>query len=123
MIRILVVEDDVITRLALQEDLLDWGAAVVAHHDAESALIQLQAKAFDAAIIDIALPRMRGDTLARECRRLYPEMGIVLATGLHEHEVRRLFESSPKIEVLEKPFEFHVLRERLERLGLTLGSR
>ena len=36
----------------------------------------------------------------------------------HDHT-----KSSPKIEVLEKPFEFHVLRERLERLGLTLGSR
>lgn len=120
MASILVVEDDALTGLALEVQLRDRGATVVAHQDAESALTHLNRAAFDAAIIDIALPGMRGDILAGVCRQRWPGMGIVLATGLPEREVSTLFPSDVKVQILEKPYEFQGLCKCLERLGISV---
>jgi DNA-binding NtrC family response regulator len=114
----LVVEDDVLTGLALKEHLEDGGATVAAHHDAESAMLQLARTEFDAAIIDIALPGMHGDIFADECRRRWPGMAIVLATGHSEHDVRKLFPSDARVEIVEKPYEFQVILDGLARLGV-----
>ena len=120
MARILVVEDDALTGLALEIQLRDLGAVVVAHHDAESATVQLREQSFDAAVIDVGLPGMRGDELACECRRRCPDMAIVLATGMSEHEVRTLFPLDGKVQILEKPYEFQALRECLRRLHVII---
>lgn len=117
---ILVVEDDVLTGLALEIQLQDLGVTVTAHHDAESAMAQLTRPAFDAAIIDVALPGMRGDLFAKACRHAWPDMAIVLATGLSEREVRARFPSDLKVQILEKPYEFAVLLERFRRLGISI---
>ena len=118
MPHILVVEDEVVVRIALREELQDRGVTVVETNDAESALECLQAGHFDAAIIDIALPGMRGDVFAKECRRRFPSMALLLATGMHASDIRALFEDDPRLEVLEKPHDFDAVRECLERLGL-----
>lgn len=120
MARILVVEDDVLTGLALEEQLQDLGVTVAAFNDAESAMLQLPRAKFDAAIIDIALPGVRGDVLARQCRSQCPQMGIVLATGHSHGAVRSLFPFDAKVEVVEKPYEFQVILERLGRLGILI---
>lgn len=120
MARILVVEDDVLTGMALGEQLRDLAVAVTIHNDAESALAELSRTSFDAAIIDVALPGMHGDTFAKECRRLFPVMAIVLATGLSERDVRSRFASDAKVEILEKPYDFHQIRERLDHLGVSI---
>ena len=120
MPHILVVEDEVVVRIALREELLDHGVTVVETSDAESALEHLDDSHFDAAIIDVALPGMSGDAFARECRRRFPRMAILLATGMHEREVRALFSDDPRLEILEKPHDFLAVRECLERLGVML---
>ena len=117
-IRILVVEDEVITRFALEEALRDLGMSVAAHHDAESALLHLATATFDAAIIDVALPGLRGDEFAYQCLQNYPSMAIVLVTGFDAQQINRLFTPGSRVVTLEKPFEFSVLRDCLQRLGI-----
>lgn len=121
LIRILVVEDEVITRFALEEALRDLGVTVAAYDDAESALMHLTTTTFDAAIIDIALPGLRGDEFARQCLQKYPRMAIVLVTGFDAQQVNRLFAPASRLAALEKPFEFSVLRECLQRLGIEVS--
>jgi DNA-binding NtrC family response regulator len=118
MVQILVVEDEVIVGLALREELQDLGVNVLVTNDAESALQHLRQSKFDAAIIDIELPQMRGDVFAKECRRLYPHMAIVIASGVRRREIRALFGIDSKIEVIEKPHDFQALRACLEQLGI-----
>jgi CheY-like chemotaxis protein len=122
VIRILVVEDEVIVGLALREELQDLGVRVVVQNDAESAMQNLAEADFDAAIIDVALPGMSGDAFARECRRLFPHMPIVLATGMHQHQIRALFDIDAKMEILEKPHEFNAVKACLEKLGISFQS-
>jgi two-component system, OmpR family, KDP operon response regulator KdpE len=120
LIKILVVEDEVIVGLALREELQDLGVCVVVTNDAEAAVQQLSLAKFDGAVIDIALPGMRGDVLAKECCRLFPHMPIVLATGMREREIRVQFDRDSRLKVLGKPYEFGSLRACFEEMGLNL---
>jgi len=120
--QILVVEDEVIVGLAMREELRDLGAHVIVANDAESALEFLATTTFDAAIIDVALPGMRGDELAQYCKRTLPGMRIVLATGMNERDVRRTFAADPTLAIVEKPYEFAKLRACLEQLGLVFSD-
>ena len=122
MIRILVVEDELIVGIALGEELQDLGAEAIVTGDAESAIQHLSQATIDAAIIDIELPGMRGDLFAKECRRRYPHLPIVVATGMQAKHVRAWFGHDPKLEVLEKPHDFHSVRSALARLGVVLLS-
>ena len=119
--RVLVVEDEVIVGLALREEFLDRGVEVMVAHDAEGALQLLNLFPFDAAVIDVALPRMRGDQLVRELRRVFPHIPIVLSTGLHASEVSKIFTGDARLDVVEKPHDFGVIMMSLERMGLVLA--
>jgi CheY-like chemotaxis protein len=123
VIRILVVEDEVITRFALEEALRDLGMSVAAYQDAESALSHLATATFDAAIIDVALPGLRGDEFAHQCLQQYPGMAIVLVTGFDAQQINQLFTPANRVVTLEKPFEFAVLRDCLERLGIVVSDQ
>ena len=115
---VLIVEDEIVVGFALREELQDLGVTVAVHEDAEAALHELTSRAFDAAIIDVTLPGMRGDTFAKECRRRFPQLPIVMTTGLNAHEVRAVFAGDSCLEVIEKPHDFEALRACLERLGI-----
>lgn len=114
----LIVEDEVVVGFALREELQDLGVETAVHLDAESALEQLAARSFDVAIVDISLPGMSGDTFAKECRRRFPKLPIVMTTGLNAHEVRAMFAGDACLEVIEKPHDFAALQACLERLGV-----
>jgi CheY-like chemotaxis protein len=123
VIRILIVEDEVITRFAMEEALRDLGMSVAAYQDAESALSNLATATFDAAIIDVALPGLRGDEFAHQCLQDHPAMAIILVTGFDAQQISRLFPSGSRVVTLEKPFEFAVLRDCLERLGMLVSDK
>ena len=109
-----------ITRFALEEALRDLGMTVAAYQDAESALLQLETATFDAAIIDVALPGLRGDEFANNCLQRYPNMAIVLVTGFDAQQINRRLAPGNRVATLEKPFEFVVLRDCLKQLGIAV---
>ena len=96
----------------------DLGMIVAAYQDAESALLHLETATFDAAIIDVALPGLRGDEFANRCLENYPAMAIVLVTGFDAQHVNRRLTPGGRVATLEKPFEFSVLRDCLKQLGI-----
>jgi CheY-like chemotaxis protein len=117
--RILVVEDEIIVGYAIREELQDLGVQVVIRDNAESALEDLAVSVFDAAIVDIGLPRMRGDAFAQVCRQRFPHMPIVLATGMQQAVVRAMFAADQQVQIVMKPHDFSEVRACLERLGLS----
>ena len=120
---VLIVEDEVVVGFALREELQDLGVDVAVQLEAESALEQLALRTVDVAIIDITLPGMSGDALAKECRRRFPRLPIVMTTGLNAHEVRAIFAGDGCLEVIEKPHDFVALRACLERLGIVFDGQ
>jgi len=81
---VLVVEDEVLIRTLVSEELEDAGFNVVqAEHAAEAlTLLQSQAEAIDALFTDVLMPgQMDGVALAHETRRSWPWIHILLASG------------------------------------------
>jgi PAS domain S-box-containing protein len=81
MPKILLVDDEPSIRLTVSEFLRREGYAVVAAADYDAALASFDAGGFDAAIVDIVLPRKGGVMLLEELRRRAPELPVVMMTG------------------------------------------
>jgi DNA-binding response OmpR family regulator len=121
MLRLLIVEDDVLVGLCLKEELLDHGCSVALEHDAESVLSKSTDRTLDAAILDITLPGVQGDDLARRLRRSLPSLPIVLSTGLALHEIAPDLLHDPRICVLQKPYPPAALVDNLRKLEVNIG--
>jgi signal transduction histidine kinase len=85
--RILFVDDDLLIAGSTVDLLEDLGHQVIEAHSAIEALRLLESGlAADLLITDHAMPGMTGIELAREVRRQYPRLPILLATGFAELE-------------------------------------
>lgn len=88
-IRILLVDDDELTRLSLTEILKDLGYETIAAATGAAALAHLRAgAAVDVLITDIGLPDIMGTQLADQARALRPDMRVIFATGYDERRAR-----------------------------------
>jgi len=81
IIRVLVVDDEVSIRESLKGFLEDHEYDVVAAGTAEESLTYISESEFSAAIIDLRLPRMNGETLIKRASQLRPEMRFIIHTG------------------------------------------
>lgn len=115
---LLVVEDEEVIGLSLQASLDEAGFAVQLFPDATAVLACIDRISIAAAIIDVGLPGMRGDDLARLCRARLPALPIILATGYDEVRYASSVAADPLLAVLEKPFDTPRLLIRLESFGV-----
>jgi two-component system sensor histidine kinase HydH len=81
MSKILLVDDEPSIRFTLSEFLRREGYAVAAAADYDAALASFEAGDFDAAVIDIVLPRKGGVQLLEELCRRAPDLPVVMMTG------------------------------------------
>ena len=77
VMRVLIVEDDIVFRVPLRATLARAGYAVVAVDSAEAAETVLSTEAVDVVLSDLGLPGMDGAALAAR----HPEIPFVLMTG------------------------------------------
>ena len=100
--RILIVDDETPLLQIAYEWLRGLGYAVTTAAAASEALTRLAEDRFDLLISDIIMPgAMDGIALLERCRRLYPEMTVLLTTGYSEGLTANLPTAHP---VLEKPY-------------------
>jgi CheY-like chemotaxis protein len=80
---VLVVEDDVFTRLAIADDLMSAGFRVVQAATAKEAMTVLQSSVeVDLVTTDIHMPGgMNGIELAQQVRSLRPELKIIVLSS------------------------------------------
>ena len=100
--KILIVEDDEAVRVFLYKVLSKQHQVEMALHG-EEALEKFASSRFDAVLIDLGLPGMTGDRVAKEIRRLDPEVATILVSG------SELKEDDPKLSAfdfrIQKPFQ------------------
>jgi len=107
--RILLVEDDVLNRLAATEMLSELGYAIEAVGDGDAALDALGRLNPDVLMTDLNLPGMSGGDLALEARRRKPNLSVIFASGQH---------ASPPLDgavVLRKPYSLDALLDAVRR--------
>jgi signal transduction histidine kinase/CheY-like chemotaxis protein len=80
---ILLVDDDELARVATAEILGDLGYCVITAASGAEALSRLDGDGvmIDLLVTDYLMPGMTGAELARETRRLHPELPVLLITG------------------------------------------
>jgi CheY-like chemotaxis protein len=111
---ILLVEDSPEVSLITVEYLTELGHQVVAVADAELAVEQVAARAFDAVMTDVSLPGMSGIELAKELIKKYPKLPVVIASGYGALNVEFLLgERQLNVLVLPKPYDMAMLEKTL----------
>lgn len=114
--KVLIAEDDPISRLLLEKSLLGWGYDVVVTRDGNEAWQALQAK--DApllAILDWKMPGMDGVEVCRKARQvaLEPYSYLILLTGNCQDEHLVAGMEAGADDYITKPFKTNELRVRL----------
>ncbi|MBK1840275.1 response regulator [Azospirillum sp. YIM B02556] len=115
---ILMVDDDHNIRENGTALLRSWGHRVIAASGAGEALVVLRGpEPLDLLFSDIVMPPgMNGAELAREARRLRPDLPVLLASGFAAHAVVADDVAMGGYDLIAKPYEPAELRDRLSRL-------
>ena len=116
--RVLYVDDDEQIILVQQQILERFGYDVSPYLNPVDALedFRLASERYDIAIIDLVMPSLNGDLLAREIKKVNPVLPIILCTGygaeIAEKQVRELGIEG----FLVKPIAYKVMLETVSRL-------
>jgi DNA-binding response OmpR family regulator len=114
--RLLLVEDDVMVASGIKLGLSGAGYAVDWVGSAEKAIEALGADAFDAAIIDIGLPRSDGLELTRQMRQTGHTLPVMILTARDALQDRVQGLDMGADDYMVKPFELPELLARLRAL-------
>ena len=114
--RILLAEDDLSLAKAVATMLQKNNYAVDVVHNGEDALSYLESDLFDAAILDIMMPRMDGMTVLKTIRKTGNPIPVLLLTAKQQIEDKVLGLDSGANDYLTKPFDFRELMARLRSI-------
>ena len=109
-LRILVVDDEPNVRGVISAHLHDEGHIVTTAEDGQKGLERFRAGEWDLVLTDRIMPRMSGDELAREIKRINPKMPVILVTAFADRPPDPEGEQSPFDLVIRKPFMRDTLR-------------
>lgn len=116
--RLLIVDDDVeiLTLVSRMAACLGYGTCTAAN--GAEALQLLQNGEVDLVITDYQMPLMDGFQLASKIRHQCPGLPVILMTGYYSDDLDDRIQSEDLFDgLLEKPFNFKTLREKLSRAG------
>ncbi|RYX91742.1 MAG: response regulator transcription factor [Comamonadaceae bacterium] len=114
--RLLLVEDDVMVASGIKLGLTDAGYAVDWVGSAERAVEVMTSESFDAAIIDIGLPRMDGLALTRQLREGGHAIPVLILTARDALQDRVQGLDLGADDYMVKPYELPELLARLRAL-------
>jgi DNA-binding NarL/FixJ family response regulator len=117
-LKILIVDDDLGTRLSISDYLELSGYSVITANDGQEALVMVEEYHPDLIVTDIVMPRMNGYELVRRVRqkaefRLLP---VILLTARTKTQERILGYQSGCDLYLPKPFELEELAAAIRNL-------
>lgn len=76
--KILVVDDELLLRVALEKVLTENGFEVNTCASGKEALFWLEKNHYDLALVDIRLPDCNGLDLLKEIKKVSPKLGLLL---------------------------------------------
>ena len=124
MTQLLVVDDDEDFAGAVRMVLQSRGFDVAMEYDPAKALQRIKQRQPDAVILNVMFPEdpVAGVKLARAVRNQFPKLPILMLTAICQ-QMPLAFSSRdidpallPVTEFLEKPFDFSLLCDKLDRL-------
>ncbi|MEA4857808.1 PAS domain-containing hybrid sensor histidine kinase/response regulator [Solidesulfovibrio sp.] len=119
-VRVLVVEDEAVNRMATVSMLRKMGFAAQAVEDGDEALDALDGAAFDVVLMDIQMPRLSGDEATRRIRRgerpgIDPGIPIIALTAHAMDGDRERYLACGMDDYLSKPVDIAALGRAVAR--------
>ena len=115
MIRILLVDDEIMILNILSHYFRTWGWDVLALSDSEQAAEILKSEEkFDAMVSDIRMSPINGIELLKLSKKVRPAMPVILITGFGSKEIFRQVMELGAFSCLAKPFEPESLLKTVE---------
>jgi len=113
--RLLLVEDETNLLLVLEENLRREGFEVVAFSDSMAAIDAIELNDFDVVLSDLAMPGSTGLDVLDQCRRLRPDLPVILMTAFGS--VQKAVEAMRRgaFDFITKPFETGAVVEVLQK--------
>jgi DNA-binding response OmpR family regulator len=116
MERILIIEDELPMRTALQDVLQAEGYRVLAAADGETGLHRAMAEKPDLILLDIMMPKLDGYAVCQELRRLSNPVPVMMLTAKGQVEDRVTGLDAGADDYLVKPFSTEELLARVRAL-------
>lgn len=114
--RLLIVEDDQTLLANLQQQLEQHGFSIDVAQDGELGQYQAQEFPYDAAIIDIGLPKLDGISLIKAIRAQAIDFPIIVLTARDRWQDKVAGLDAGADDYLTKPFQIEELQARLNAL-------
>ena len=116
--RVLVADDEELVRRVARRSLEGVGYSVLLAADGAEAVevFRREADRIDAVLLDMTMPRMGGEEVYREIRRLGADVKIVLTSGFSEQDAIRRFQGDGLDGFLQKPFKPRELVDKMREI-------
>ncbi len=111
--KILVVDDDQVLQLTLKRRMAEFDEQfqVIQAVDGFDALQKLEESAFSLVITDLLMPRMDGMSLISHIQKKYPDLPVIIISGVKRGDVPSIEQVDGIIAYLEKPIAVNKLLE------------
>lgn len=115
MKKILLVEDEEVTREGVEEFLTVKGYDVVAVGDGKTAIDTFRHEGFDLVVLDIMLPGADGFEVLQTIRET-SETSVLMLTAMDDESTQIMSFEERADDYMSKPFSLMVLEKRIEAL-------
>lgn len=121
--RILLVEDDTNLGFVIQDTLRMQGYKVHLCPDGKEGLMQFNKESYDLCLLDVMMPKKDGFELAKDIRKIDPDVPIVFLTakGMQEDKVEGFLSGAD--DYITKPFSSEEFLLRIKAILRRTGSR
>jgi CheY-like chemotaxis protein len=113
--KVLFVDDDQILQLAIEKRLSAYSDqfSIVLANDGFDALKKLAEIPVSVICMDLMMPRMDGMGLHNNVRERYPDIPIIIVSGMKEENARYLTEAEGVVGYFKKPFDTDELGKKI----------
>jgi CheY-like chemotaxis protein len=115
-LKILAIDDQEIIRDLLVNMFGSAGHKVTTAERGEEGIAKFKIQRFDLVVTDLSMPDLSGWEVAREVKKLRPEMPVVLITGWGQNLDEEKLKTSGVDRVVTKPFRIEQLMKTVEEL-------
>lgn len=117
--RVLLVEDEDMVRAVAQRALTRAGYIVIVASDGDEGLeIIERGEEFDLVVSDVVMPVMDGPGMAREIRKIRPDLPVLFMSGYAEEQLRKEIDMD-NVAFLPKPF---TVQQITDKVGAVLAE-
>lgn len=115
--KILLIDDDLVTQVAVSNKLKAKGYEVTILDNALSALELVSNKNFDLIISDVLMPGISGLDLLNLLKRFYlNKIPLIIISSLHEKDLVSLSFDLGACDFVPKPINFNKLYKKIEAI-------